>query len=131
MSHIYREKIIDHYKNPRNFGDLPDATVKAHDENPLCGDSLDFALKINEENDMIEKVKFKGKGCALSIASASMLTKKIKGKNVEDIMKLEKDDILKMMGVHPDPARIKCVLLSLKVAKLAAIKYLQEKEKRE
>jgi len=111
------EIILDHYRNPRNYGDLPDATVRAKDSNPLCGDVVEMHLKI--EGDRIVDVRFKGKGCAISQASASMLTERIKGMSLEDARKLGRDDVIEMLGVQLSPVRVKCATLSLKVLKLA------------
>jgi nitrogen fixation NifU-like protein len=124
------EIILDHYRNPRNFGDLPDATVRAKDSNPLCGDVVEMHLKI--EGDRIVDVRFKGKGCAISQASASMLTERIKGMTLDEARRLGRDDIIEMLGVQLSPVRIKCATLSLKVLKLAIYTHLgmklEEKE---
>jgi nitrogen fixation NifU-like protein len=121
-SDIYKDIILDYYRHPRNFGDLPEADVRAKDSNPLCGDVIEMQLKIKDGR--IEDLRFKGRGCAISQASASMLTELAKGKTIEEIKSLGKEDVLSMLGIDPGPTRIKCALLGLKVMKLAAYGYL-------
>lgn len=124
---IYREIILDHYRNPRNKGKLPDADVSIHDSNPLCGDEIDIHLKV--DGDKIRDVKFEGRGCAISQASASMLTEMVMGKPLTSIKELSKDDILENIGLTSlGPARIKCALLSLKVLKLGMVKYYSDRD---
>src|SRR5208337_627267 len=108
-SDIYKDIILDYYRNPRNFGDLPEPDVRAKDSNPLCGDIIEMQLKIKDGK--IDDLRFKGKGCAISQASASMLTELAKGKTLEEIKSLGKQDILSMLGIDPGPTRIKCALL--------------------
>lgn len=115
MEDLYREIILDHYENPRNYGELPDADISYEDDNPLCGDRIRIDLKVQDGR--IVDVRFSGKGCAISQASASMLTERIKGATVEEARQLTRDDILEMLGIPLGPARIKCALLSLKVLK--------------
>lgn len=114
---IYQENILDHYENPRNFGHLDKQDIKVHDSNPLCGDSFDMEFVFDD--DKVEDVRFSGHGCAISTASASMLTEKVKGMKKEDITKMDKKDILDMLGIELSHVRIKCAMLPLKVAKLA------------
>jgi nitrogen fixation NifU-like protein len=121
-SDIYKDIILDYYRNPRNFGDLPNPDVRAKDSNPLCGDIIEMQLKINDGR--IEDVRFKGKGCAISQASASMLTEVMKGKTLDEIKAMSKTDVLNLLGIDPGPTRIKCALLGLKVAKLGVYGYL-------
>jgi nitrogen fixation protein NifU and related proteins len=124
---IYREIILDHYRNPRNKGKLPGADVSIHDSNPLCGDEIDIHLKV--DGDKIKDVKFEGRGCAISQASASMLTEMVMGKPLTSIRDLSKDDILENIGLTSlGPARIKCALLSLKVLKLGMVKYYSDRD---
>jgi nitrogen fixation protein NifU and related proteins len=124
---IYREIILDHYRNPRNKGKLPDADVSIHDSNPLCGDEIDMHLKVDD--DKIRDVKFEGRGCAISQASASMLTEMVMGKPLTSIKDLSKNDILENIGLTSlGPARIKCALLSLKVLKLGMVKYYADRD---
>ena len=121
-SDIYRDIILDYYRHPRNFGDLPNPDVRAKDSNPLCGDIIEMQLKIG--NGRVEDIRFKGKGCAISQASASMLTEVAKGKTLDEIKALGKSDVLNLLGINPGPTRIKCALLGLKVIKLAVYGYL-------
>ena len=124
---IYREIILDHYRNPRNKGKLPQADVSTHDSNPLCGDEIDIHLKV--EQGKIKDIKFEGIGCAISQASASMLTEMVIDKPLTAVKDLAKDDILENIGLmNLGPARIKCALLSLKVLKMGMINYYTEKD---
>lgn len=109
----YREYILDHYRNPRNYGKLEQPSVHSEDSNPLCGDQLGMDLKV--EGDRIAEVRFQGRGCAISQAAASMLSEMIEGKSVEEVVELGKDDILEALGVPISPARTKCAFLSLRV----------------
>ncbi|MDE1724749.1 MAG: SUF system NifU family Fe-S cluster assembly protein [Thaumarchaeota archaeon] len=125
---IYREIILDYYRNPRNYGKISDPDIAQRDSNPLCGDELEMHLNIKD--DKVADVKFTGKGCAISQASASMLTELIMGKDFEYVKKLTKEDILDNLGLHDlGPARIKCALLSLKVLKSGLYSYLVDKLK--
>ena len=121
-SDIYKDIILDYYRNPRNFGDLENPDVRAKDSNPLCGDIIEMQLKIKDGK--IEDLRFKGKGCAISQASASMLTEVVKGKTLDEVKSLGKSDVLEMLGIDPGPTRIKCALLGLKVLKLGVYGYL-------
>ena len=123
---IYREIILDYYRNPRNYGKIQDPDIAQRDSNPLCGDELEMHLNIKD--DKVADVKFTGKGCAISQASASMLTELILGKDFEYVKKLTKEDILDNLGLHDlGPARIRCALLSLKVLKSGLYSYLIDK----
>ncbi|MGA3404921.1 MAG: Fe-S cluster assembly sulfur transfer protein SufU [Candidatus Bathyarchaeia archaeon] len=121
-SDIYKDIILDYYRHPRNFGDLPDPDVRAKDSNPLCGDVIEMQLRIRDGK--IDDLRFKGRGCAISQASASMLTELAKGKTLDEMKALGKEDILNMLGIDPGPTRIKCALLGLKVIKLGVYGYL-------
>ena len=124
---IYREIILDHYRNPRNKGRLEHADVSTHDSNPLCGDEIDIHLKV--EQGKIKDIKFEGRGCAISQASASMLTEMVMDKPLTSVKDLAKDDILENIGLmNLGPARIKCALLSLKVLKMGMINYYTDKD---
>ena len=122
---MYQENILDHYEYPRNFGKLTACDAKAHDSNPLCGDTFDFQFKF--KNKKLIEVMFDGHGCAISTASASMLTEKIKGVNIEEIKKLDKKDILELLGIELSHVRIKCAMLPLKIIKLGIYDYLNKK----
>jgi len=121
-SDIYKDIILDYYRHPRNFGDLPEPDVRSKDSNPLCGDVIEMQLKIRDGK--IDDLRFKGRGCAISQASASMLTELAKGKTLDEIKSLGKEDVLSMLGIDPGPTRIKCALLGLKVIKLGVYGYL-------
>lgn len=124
---IYREIILDHYRNPRNKGKITTPDVSIHDSNPLCGDEIDIHMKI--EGDKIKDIKFEGRGCAISQASASMLTEMVLNKQLTSVKDLTKDDILENIGLtNLGPARIKCALLSLKVLKLGMVKYYADRD---
>lgn len=115
---LYRENILDHYKNPRNYGEIENPDISYFDTNPLCGDELQMQIKVKDGK--ADDVKFKGKGCSISLASASMLTEMILGQDMEEIKKIGKKEILDAVGLQLGPSRIKCALLSLKVLKAGA-----------
>jgi len=116
MEDLYRENILDHYQNPRNYGSLDDPDISYEDDNPMCGDVIRIDVKLDEEN-RISQVSFSGEGCAISTASASMLTEKVLGKTVDEVKQIGKEDILDMLGIQLGPVRLKCALLPLKVLK--------------
>ena len=120
MDDFYRDYILDHYRHPRNFGHLerPDAT--AEDLNPLCGDTIRVELNVDDAG-RVSDVRFSGKGCAISQASASMLTESIKGMKLEDVATLSKEAVLENVGIGISPTRMKCAMLGLRVLKSAAI----------
>ena len=119
MDDLYRELILEHYKHPRNRGTLDPHDFSFQDENPLCGDELRIDVRLDAER-RVKEVAFSGKGCAISQASASMLTESIVGKSLDEIKQLGKDDILDLLGIELGPTRLKCALLSLKVLKAGA-----------
>ncbi len=115
--------IIDYSRNPLNYGEIENPDVTFHDSNPLCGDSIDIDLKIDDSK--ISDIKFHGKGCAICMACSSVLTEITKGKGIDEVKKITKNDILGELGLENLQAvRIKCALLSLKVLKLALYSYL-------
>jgi nitrogen fixation protein NifU and related proteins len=116
---FYRDYILDHYRHPRNFGHLESADAQAEDLNPLCGDQIRMELKLDDGT--VSDVRFSGKGCAISQASASMLTERVKGMKISDIAKLSKDVVLEDVGIGISPTRMKCAMLGLRVLKSAAI----------
>jgi nitrogen fixation NifU-like protein len=120
MDDFYRDYILDHYRNPRNFGHLERPDVQADDLNPLCGDTIHMELKLDEDRKVAD-VRFFGKGCAISQASASMLTETIKGMPLEDVARLSKEAVLENVGIGISPTRMKCAMLGLRVLKSAAI----------
>jgi len=115
---FYREYILDHYKNPRNFGRLERADISHEEYNPLCGDMVGMDFRMHDG--LIQDVRFHGRGCAISQASASLMTERLKGMRVEDARKISKEDVLDELGIEISPARLKCALLSLKVLKVGA-----------
>lgn len=116
-SAMYREHILDLYRNPSNFGILNNSTHKYTEYNSLCGDEITVQLLV--KNGKIKDAKFNGSGCVICMVSASLLTEKIKGMSTEEIKKLDRRDILKLLKVPINPARIKCVLLPLEATKRA------------
>lgn len=124
---MYAEIIMDYYRNPRNKGSINSPSSISKDVNPACGDEIEIQLKIN--GDKIQDISFNGKGCAISQASASLLTESVKGKSLEDVKKLGKSDILEMLNIPISPIRIKCAILSLKVLKMATYQYMGEQMK--
>jgi nitrogen fixation NifU-like protein len=121
---IYKELILDHYKNPRNFGHLDQVDAQAQDRNTPCGDWIAMEIKVN--NSTIEDIRFSGEGCAISQASASMLTEEVSGKTLKTVMKLKKEDVLAIIGVNLTPARITCAMLGLEVLQKAILSYGQK-----
>ena len=120
---IYHEMIVDYSRNPINYGEIENHDVTFHDSNPLCGDSIDIDMKIDENK--VTDIKFHGKGCAICMACSSVLTEITKGKTIEEARALEKNDVLSELGLeHLQAVRIKCALLSLKVLKSALYTYI-------
>ncbi|KAF6242466.1 Fe-S cluster protein [Nitrosopumilus sp. b1] len=120
---IYHEMIIDYSRNPLNFGQIENPDVTFHDSNPLCGDSIDIDMNIKENK--ISDIKFHGRGCAICMACSSVLTEITKGKDIDEVKKITKNDVLSELGLENLQAvRIKCALLSLKVLKYALYSYL-------
>jgi nitrogen fixation protein NifU and related proteins len=116
MDDLYRELIIDHYKNPQYRGHLDPNDVHFEDDNPLCGDHIEVTLRVDVDGKVADG-RFDGKGCAISQASADLLVESIIGKPIEDVKKLSKQDVLNLLGIELGPVRLKCALLSLKVLK--------------
>jgi len=119
LDDLYRDYILDHYKSPRNTGELPDATHRYHDTNPLCGDEVTMMLKVGDAG-VVEEVRFIGHGCAISQASTSILTEEVKGKTLDELRMIDRDHVLGNLGINISPARIKCALLGLKALKGSA-----------
>jgi len=120
---IYHEMIVDYSRNPINYGEIENHDVTFHDSNPLCGDSIDIDIKIDE--DKVTDIKFHGKGCAICMACSSVLTEITKGKSIDEARTIEKNDVLSELGLeHLQAVRIKCALLSLKVLKSALYTYI-------
>ena len=127
MSSVYSEIILDYYRHPRNKGTLDHPHIKAKDSNPLCGDIIEMQLEL-DGNDSVKDVRFNGQGCAISQASASMLTELVKGKTLSDVRNISKEEILSLIGGQLSAVRLKCALLSLKVLKTGVYSYLGSAE---
>jgi len=123
LSSVYSEIILDYYRHPRNKGTLEHAQISAKDSNPLCGDIIEMQLEV-DKNNSVRDVRFNGQGCAISQASASMLTELVKGKTIDDVRKISKEEILSLIGGQLSAVRLKCALLSLKVLKTGVYNYL-------
>ena len=115
-SDMYRQQILDHYKNPRNYGELEGADIEHVGENPMCGDTIKMFLELADDEDTIERVSFIGDGCAISQASASMLSGELRGESLSTVRGMDRDDVIDMLGVDLSPMRIKCAVLAEKVA---------------
>jgi len=125
-SDMYRQQILDHYKSPRNYGELEDPTFTHVGENPMCGDTIEMDVVLDDDEETIEAVAFRGDGCAISQASASMLSEKLQGMTVEELQDLDRDDVTDMLGVDISPMRVKCAVLAEKVAQDGADIYFEE-----
>ncbi|WP_336342913.1 iron-sulfur cluster assembly scaffold protein [Halalkalicoccus ordinarius] len=127
-SDMYREQILDHYKNPRNYGELEDPSFSHVGENPMCGDEIRVDVTLEDDDDTIEYVSFVGDGCAISQASASLLSQKLPGMSLDELEGMDRDDVTEMLGIDISPMRIKCAVLAEKVAQDGAKIYRGEKE---
>jgi nitrogen fixation protein NifU and related proteins len=116
---LYREVILDHYKNPRGHGVIEDADVCAEGQNPLCGDEVSIFVSFEPDGDTIGEVKFSGRGCAISQAATSMLMEMVKGRSAREVATLSKEDLLEEIGIPLTPIRLKCALLGLWTLKVA------------
>ena len=116
---LYREVILDHYKNPRGHGVMEDADADAEGMNPLCGDEVTIYVRFGEDSDTIDEVKFSGRGCAISQAATSMLTEMVQGKKASEVAVLDKDELLEEIGIPLTPIRLKCAMLGLTTLKVA------------
>ncbi len=116
---LYREVILDHYKNPRGHGLLENADAHADGQNPLCGDEVSIYVAFAKDGDTIEEVKFSGRGCAISQAATSMLTEMVQGRTAAEVAELPRDALLDEIGIPLTPVRLKCALLGLSTLKLA------------
>jgi nitrogen fixation NifU-like protein len=116
---LYREVILDHYKNPRGHGAIPDADAQAEGQNPLCGDEVSIYVSFGDDGDTIDEVKFEGRGCAISQAATSMLIEMVQGRSATEIAALPKEELLEEIGIPLTPVRLKCAILGLGVLKVA------------
>jgi nitrogen fixation NifU-like protein len=115
-SDMYRQQILDHYKNPRNYGELEDPTFTHVGENPMCGDEIRMDVALADDGETIERVAFRGDGSAISQAAASMLSGELVGKTLAELQEMDRDDVTDMLGVDISPMRVKCAVLAEKVA---------------
>jgi nitrogen fixation NifU-like protein len=127
-SDMYRQQILDHYKNPRNYGEIEDPTFTHVGENPMCGDTIEMDVVLDDDEEIIERVAFRGDGCAISQASASMLSERLQGMAVDELREMDRDDITEMLGVEISAMRIKCAVLAEKVAQDGLEIYFGEKD---
>jgi nitrogen fixation NifU-like protein len=119
LESLYREVILDHYKNPRGHGVMEHADAEAEGQNPLCGDEVSIYVAFGEDGETIDDVKFSGRGCAISQAATSMLMEMTKGRTAEQVAALDKDELLAEIGVPLTPVRLKCAMLGLTTLKVA------------
>jgi nitrogen fixation protein NifU and related proteins len=119
LESLYREVILDHYKNPRGHGVIEDPDAEAEGQNPLCGDEVSIYVAFGEDGETIDDVKFSGRGCAISQAATSMLMEMAKGRTAQQVATLDKDELLAEIGVPLTPVRLKCAMLGLTTLKVA------------
>ncbi len=119
LEQMYREVILDHYKNPHGHGLIEQADAHAEGMNPLCGDEVTISVKFADDGETIDEVGFEGRGCAISQAATSMLTDLVKGRKASEVAALPKEDLLDEIGIPLTPVRIKCAILGLGVLKVA------------
>jgi nitrogen fixation NifU-like protein len=119
MDELYRDVILDHYKNPRGHGEMKEPDAQADGLNPLCGDEVSIFVSFAEDGDTIEEVKFQGRGCAISQASTSMLMEMVQGRSAVAVAAMDREELLEEVGIPLTPVRLKCALLGLGVLKVA------------
>ena len=128
-ANMYREQILDHYRNPRNYGELESPTFTHVGENTTCGDTIRMDIELDDDRDTIVAARFTGEGCAISMASASMLTTELVGASLEQLHAMDRDDVIDMLGIDITPMRVKCAVLAEKVAQDGAEIYLGETDR--
>jgi nitrogen fixation NifU-like protein len=116
---LYREVILDHYKNPRGQGEIASPDAHAEGQNPLCGDEVVISVAFADDGDTIDDIRFAGRGCAISQAATSMLTELVKGRSATEVAAMPRDELLDEVGIPLTPIRLKCALLGLSTLKLA------------
>jgi len=134
MDDFYREEILEHYTHPHHYGTLEDADISHEESNPLCGDQIRFDIQLDEDGRTVKDVRFSAVGCAISKASASMLSDMLIGRTLDEIRAMTKEDVLDELGIDLGPVRLKCAMLPLKVVKVGAYgldEWLAEGESRE
>jgi nitrogen fixation protein NifU and related proteins len=119
LDQLYREVILDHYKNPRGHGALEPHDAHAEGQNPLCGDEVSIFVRFGEDGDTIDEIGFEGRGCAISQAATSMLTEMVKGRKASEVADIPKEELLEEIGIPLTPIRLKCAILGLGVLKVA------------
>lgn len=119
MSSLYREQLLAHYRQPEHWGQLTDPDAQAELDNPTCGDRLEVQLSFDQSGQRVQEVAFQGEGCAISIASASLLGGLIEGQSLADIREFKQQTLLDALGIQPGPTRLRCALLSLSVVQAA------------
>ena len=120
MDDFYREEILEHYTHPHNYGTLEQPDISHEEDNPLCGDRIRFDIQLDEDGQTVKDVRFSAVGCAISKASASMLTDLLIGQTLDEIRALTNEDVIDELGIDLGPVRLKCALLPLKVVKVGA-----------
>jgi nitrogen fixation NifU-like protein len=120
MDDFYREEILEHYTHPHNYGTLENPDISHEEDNPLCGDRIRFDIELDRDGQTVKDVRFSAVGCAISKASASMLTDLLVGQTLDEIKAMTKDDVVEELGIDLGPVRLKCALLPLKVVKVGA-----------
>ena len=128
MEDLYRDNLLDHYENPRHHGTLEGADISHEENNPLCGDHIRVDVKLSPDHTHIADIAFSGDGCIISQAAASMLMDEVAGKDIADVEKLDRQDVLDMVGVPLTAARVKCAVLGLKVLKAGLYQYLVDQQ---
>lgn len=126
---LYREHILDHFRNPRNFCQLGSCSIRHKETNPLCGDEVEIMIQVEQNGEKIADIKFQGQGCAISMAAASLLTEELHGKTLQDAKSITPERMLELLGIEVGIVRRKCALLSLKAVQEGIKKYKTEEEK--